>query len=152
MDETERQAKNRQLCELTGWIVEPLNGGWRVKSPEGHKTALRNATDLESAWDEARVSGYLSDFYGSLDACAAVLPEGYASGKGYTFTVVPHLAGGYVARITSDVPPMGIDARWEGRGTTRAEALADALLTWATGSAALESRIIHARPLDSPQL
>lgn len=108
---------NKALAEALGWrdVREyPAHPGklWGVPS----YVEVQGDEDIDLAME------LIPDFYDSVDATLATLPEGC---KVSIQMVV--LGGAYHAHIAKWMSSLG----WTGTGATRAEALANAALEWA---------------------
>lgn len=131
MDE-QGKALNRRLAIALGWhmehvgfkymhFVSPDRKVFRVlHTLKGEEEAL--TASIEAAWQEVHDRFLLPNFYGSVDATLATLPEGEYAVLMYP----PPVAGAqYSVRI------VGLNGDATGHGSTYAEALAHARLAMA---------------------
>ena len=115
-----RQAANKVLAEAIGYRIERRNDAYdALIAPDGAEVEV-DSHALDTGWEDA------PDFFASVDAVLETIPHDYFDVK-----INALLAGGYVARIYEDDPLMGYKHTWEGRGATRAIALANARLAMA---------------------
>lgn len=137
MDADERAAKNRALAEALGWTSKAIPAvGWRWTSrgitqvyqliqPNGEYLRVSREHDIDAKWEtEAEAWEQLPNFYGSVDAVLAVLPE---------VMRVDIKATEYLGDTARRYGVWLINTRgaWKyGEGSTRAIALANAALLW----------------------
>lgn len=110
---------NRRIAEKLGWTefvqYSASIGRWWAVPPGKTGRGFADA-NIEIVPD------YRHDANAILDA----LPTVGKSGKCYDVSITEHVNGRFTASIVEDTPPMGRTGRWDGEGTTRQEALANA--------------------------
>lgn len=116
----EHAEKNAALAKALGWHGVEYQETWR-DDPEGgfHFFDVLRGVSPDGRYE------WLPDFYGSVDACLAVLPDEFdvnfetdnTSGELWHY--------------------VWLEGQWRGNGATRAEALAAAVLAWA------QARTLH---------
>lgn len=122
-DDERRIEKNAQLAVLLGWVITEEPDDWYLHDPAG-----KLVYQIHSAkYGRISVAAHVPDFYGSADACLAVLPADMH------VTIQPRFVQ---RRITYFVTLMSLlavsnDLHY-GDGSTRAEALALAVESWTT--------------------
>lgn len=125
MTDAERAAKNRRLAELLGWKAEvvPKSADWvdvLIFNPSGRKV---DTFGCLRGYEQAGIAVAFPDFCNSLDACASVLPADMH------VTITWEADDLYYCRLWRD--GMDADDAWRMDGDTRAEAFAEALLSYA---------------------
>lgn len=141
MTAAERTQRNRRLGDLLGWRTVPRQASTLYGVP-GYDVFAPDGTSAGMMVYEVDAGTLYPDFYGSLDACAAVLPGDFAisfdqwvdveykhdnvTHKETAEKTITHFV--YIKQANDwkgDLPS------WSGEGATRSEALAEATLHWA---------------------